>query len=445
MNDTSTNTKRTTALLAIVALLSVLGVLAFPASRSMMLTAPCQLFTFSASAQNKTGSSLPKALARDQQAQIAFAAIGPDRSTHRYEYSPATMAGDVTATSAVIPDQRAICYEKPSAPADRLYALLVRNPASPPVAAAFLRYAAICWTTVPSDTPDYFYANPLPLTRFDTPEHRSEYMQTAARFERLYPANAYFAVFHGIGFCLVGSDSDALAELHRAAVDRQWQDYLADEGRGRLKLEGADSDNDTWVYNDELVQIGMSFVENTALGDFASYAQSDAGVRQQAGNPQSALDICNGMILVGSKIRCHSTLLSTSVVGANEVAQAGTPPTWKYTYSDTALAHVDSAAAKKFERYASANNRADVASLYGRELPAGARISRLQQRAGLLSMLSIRERVRDCVLLGSSRPFARAIRFAHQIELRHERGWPVLRGATARSAAGAGEGRIDER
>jgi hypothetical protein len=332
---------------AAVSLVVVAGVLAFPQTRWVATWFATQALASQSSGMPRTDERLPSALSGDLQAEIAFAAIGPKQTIGRSDPADA------------------------GASASRLAALLRANPSSAPVAAAFLRYALTGWTVEPCNASREFLYNPLKQTTFDSPAHQAFIMKVAAKFEGLDPANSYFSVLRGIGFCLSGSNSDVLSELNRAASRPGYTDYLSDEVNGRWKVRDAFGNRLT-VDKEADLATGDSRCD-AKVAYLGMYLANDAAALEQAGDIAGGIEIRRKIILVGSKMRHGATTMPSSIRAMEWTSLAGQLPSrqvWQASHPKLNVEFGSDEQSRYFAAYAARHGRADIADLSTREWEA---------------------------------------------------------------------------
>ncbi len=163
------------------------------------------------------------------------------------------------------------------------------------------------------------YAIPPP----PTPALLAAFDADAARGEQIDPSNAYFPLMRAVGLFAAHRDAEGLAAVQRASAEPVWNEYIADEVNGRLRL--ADS---TYGHTPSISRIAIASSElYPQVGPLRSMARLVVVLAvhaELAGDRARGMQIRRALMQAGDLMRVQSTDYIGSLVGIaiSAIAQA---------------------------------------------------------------------------------------------------------------------------
>ena len=258
----------------------------------------------------------------------------------------------------------------------RYDALERRFPASNAVRAQRLRDATIgeIPLSIPLGPDKSGKSYPAPPIFIEQRVQMEAALQSARAGARREPDNAYFPWMEAVFSFALRRDADAIAALRRAGDCPRFDDYLISNARGRLALL---NEVQPTGWEDDYTQVFGILLPHLARMYYASTAMTDrARQARKSGDEARALELA-GITQRAGAAMARANLLITRRAGENIVVRA-----WKFALEDQANLPVapkddyswpstqtaaretayQQAMATRFEVYARANKRFDLAS-----------------------------------------------------------------------------------
>jgi hypothetical protein len=255
----------------------------------------------------------------------------------------------------------------------RVRALAAKFPNNPSLYAILIRYQTMSFIRLNRPEGDNLNSvspqkSPDP-TKVSTPEHLATYDQDCATGERLDPNNAYFPCMRALGHFAAHRDDEALADLHRAAIKSQWNEYVPDEPRGNFKIAELMT-GDKSALTRMAVAAAVLFPHYAQIRAVSRLTAFKAAELEKTGHTEEGLAIRKDMMRIAAKMRVEtSTAIGTLVANAVTRISASRPggaPIKKLTGNNQAFVRL-----KEYTDYLHRIGQDDEAHWFTEELKYG--------------------------------------------------------------------------
>ncbi|HEY3415219.1 MAG TPA: hypothetical protein VGM51_19460 [Armatimonadota bacterium] len=192
--------------------------------------------------------------------------------------------------------------------------------------------------------------------------------RAAAEGERLEPDNAFFPLSAAQGFDARGLEAESRSALLRAGKCSRWDDHIRDEAEGTWRLNEMGSSTPDGL--NRTASAGAMLLPHYAkLRELAKHAMKGAFAADAAGRTEESLAIRHALMRIGSLMRSQATIGIGNMVGmALEAQAASTVPT-----DETAPEKLD-ARLSRYAAYLTSAGHPEEIAFARSEAAAGARV-----------------------------------------------------------------------